>query len=91
LTILVGALYNGYIMSKREDNMEKLMPTHNNSYDSYRYQLLKSTKTKRLETWDNEYAVHYLVDDNANTKNLNNWKSESFYFLDEAERFYDSR
>ena len=71
--------------------MEKLMPTHNNSYDSYRYQLLKSTKTKRLETWDNEYAVHYLVDDRADTKNLNNWKSETFYFLDEAERFYDAR
>ena len=48
--------------------MEKLMPSHNSSYDSYRYQLLKSTKTKRLETWDNEYAVHYLVDDNADPK-----------------------
>ena len=69
----------------------KPRPSHTNSYDSYRYQLLESTKTKRLETWDNEYAVHYLVDDNTDTKNMNNWKSETFYFLDEAERFYDAR
>ena len=71
--------------------MEKLMPSHSNSYESYKYQLLKSTKTKRLETWDNEYAVHYLVGDNAYTKNMNNWKTETFYFLDVAERFYDAR
>ncbi len=29
--------------------------------------------------------------DNTDTKNMNNWKSETFYFLDEAERFYDAR
>ena len=67
------------------------MPSHDSSYDSYQYQLLDNTKSKRLESWDRVYTVHYLVDDNANTKNLNNWKSESFNFLDEAERFYDSR
>ena len=71
--------------------MEKLMPSHDSSYESYKYQLLEYTKTKRLETWDNEYAVHYLVDDKADTKNMNNWKTETFYFLDEAERFYDTR
>ncbi len=71
--------------------MERLMPSHNNSYDSSRYQLLNNTKSKRLESWDNEYAVHYLVDDNADTKNENNWKTETFYFLDEEERFYDTR
>ena len=43
------------------------------------------------ERQNNEYAVHYLVDDNADTKNMNNWKTETFYFLDEAERFYDTR
>ena len=67
------------------------MPSHDSSYDSYQYQLLDNTKSKRLESWDRVYTVHYLVDDNADTKNLNNWKSESFNFLDEAERFYDSR
>ena len=67
------------------------MPSHNSSYESYKYQLLDNTKSKRLESWDRVYTVHYLVDDNADTKNLNNWKSESFNFLDEAERFYDSR
>ena len=67
------------------------MPSHDSSYESYKYQLLDNTKSKRLESWDRVYTVHYLVDDNANTKNLNNCKSESFYFLDEAERFYDTR
>ena len=67
------------------------MPSHESSYDSYQYQLLDNTKSKRLESWDRVYTVHYLVDDNTDTKNLNNWKSESFNFLDEAERFYDSR
>ena len=67
------------------------MPSHDSSYESYKYQLLDNTKSKRLESWDRVYTVHYLVDDNANTKNLYNWKSESFYFLDEAERFYDTR
>ena len=67
------------------------MPSHDSSYDSYQYQLLDNTKSKRLESWDRVYTVHYLVDDNADTKNLNNWKSESFNFLDEAERFYDTR
>jgi hypothetical protein len=67
------------------------MPSHDSSYDSYQYQLLDNTKSKRLESWDRVYTVHYLVDDNTDTKNLNNWKSESFNFLDEAERFYDSR
>ena len=67
------------------------MPSHDSSYDSYQYQLLDNTKSKRLESWDRVYTVHYLVDDNADTKNLNNWKSESFNFLDEAERFYDAR
>ena len=67
------------------------MPSHDSSYESYKYQLLDNTKSKRLESWDRVYTVHYLVDDNADTKNLNNWKSESFNFLDEAERFYDSR
>ena len=71
--------------------MERLMPSHNNSYDSSRYQLLNNTKSKRLESWDNKNAVHYLVDDNADTKNMNNWKTETFYFQDEAERFYDAR
>ena len=71
--------------------MEKLMPSHDSSYDSYQYQLLDNTKSKRLESWYRVYTVHYLVDDNTDTKNLNNWKSESFNFLDEAERFYDSR
>ena len=66
------------------------MPSHDSSYDSYQYQLLDNTKSKRLESWDRVYTVHYLVDDNTDTKNLNNWKSESFNFLDEAERFYDS-
>lgn len=67
------------------------MPSHDSSYDSYQYQLLDNTRSKRLESWDRVYTVHYLVDDNTDTKNLNNWKSESFNFLDEAERFYDSR
>ena len=67
------------------------MPSHDSSYDSYKYQLLDNTKSKRLESWYRVYTVHYLVDDNTDTKNLNNWKSESFNFLDEAERFYDSR
>ena len=67
------------------------MPSHDSSYDSYQYQLLDNTKSKRLESWDRVYTVHYLVDDNTDTKNFNNWKSESFNFLDEAERFYDSR
>ena len=67
------------------------MPSHDSSYESYKYQLLDNTKSKRLESWDRVYTVHYLVDDNADTKYLNNWKSETFYFLDEAERFYDSR
>ena len=71
--------------------MEKLMPSHDSSYDSYKYQLLDNTKSKRLESWDRVYTVHYLVDDNADPKNMNNWKSETFYFLDEAERFYDTR
>ena len=67
------------------------MPSHDSSYDSYKYQLLDNTKSKRLESWDRVYTVHYLVDDNADPKNMNNWKSETFYFLDEAERFYDAR
>ena len=67
------------------------MPSHNSSYESYKYQLLDNTKSTRLESWDRVYTVHYLVDDNADPKNMNNWKSETFYFLDEAERFYDTR
>ena len=67
------------------------MPSHDSSYESYKYQLLDNTKSKRLESWDRVYTVHYLVDDNADPKNMNNWKSETFYFLDEAERFYDAR
>ncbi len=27
----------------------------------------------------------------SDTKNMNKWKTETFYFLDEAERFYDTR
>ena len=46
----------------------RLSPAHENSYDSSRYVLLESTKTKRLETWDNEYCVHYLVN--------NEWKTD---------------
>ena len=67
------------------------MPSHDSSYESYKYQLLDNTKSKRLESWDRVYTVNYLVDDNADPKNMNNWKSETFYFLDEAERFYDTR
>ena len=67
------------------------MPSHDSSYESYKYQLLDNTKSKRLESWDRVYTVHYLVDDNADPKNMNNLKSETFYFLDEAERFYDTR
>ena len=67
------------------------MPSHDSSYESYKYQLLDNTKSKRLESGDRVYTVHYLVDDNEDTKNLNNWNSETFYFLDEAERFYDTR
>ena len=48
------------------------MPSHNSSYESYKYQLLDNTKSKRLESWDRVYTVHYLVDDNTDTKNLNN-------------------
>ena len=44
--------------------MEKLMPSHDSSYVSYQYQLLDNTKSKRLESWDRVYTVHYLVDDN---------------------------
>ena len=72
--------------------MEKLMPSHDSSYESYKYQLLDNTKSKRLESWDRVYTVHYLVNDNADPKNLNNWRTETdFFFLDEAERFYDTR
>jgi hypothetical protein len=61
----------------------KLSPSHENSYESSRYVLLESTETKRLETWDNEYCVHYLVD--------GKWHTESFYFFQDAEVFYDAR
>ena len=67
------------------------MPSHDSSYESYKYRVLDNTKSKGLESWDRVYTVHYLVDDNADPKNMNNWKSETFYFLDEAERFYDTR
>ena len=50
------------------------MPSHDSSYESYKYQLLDNTKSKRLESWDRVYTVHYLVDDNADPKNLNNWR-----------------
>ena len=43
------------------------MPSHDSSYESYKYQLLDNTKSKRLESWDNEYALHYLVDHKADT------------------------
>jgi|MEHZ01.4.fsa_nt_MEHZ011276813.1_7 hypothetical protein len=61
----------------------KLSPSHENSYESSRYVLLESTETKRLETWDNGYCVHYLVD--------GKWHTESFYFFQDAEVFYDAR
>ena len=61
----------------------KLSPSHENSYESSRYVLLESTETKRLETWDNEYCVHYLVN--------GKWYTETFYFFQDAEVFYDAR
>ena len=61
----------------------RLSPAHENSYDSSRYVLLESTKTTRLETWDIEYCVLYLVN--------NEWKTETFYFFQDAEVFYDAR